>query len=75
MTSRTRLAVGGVGNYTRELVGRTSCTRPGEYDGLRYCGDSVHVAARAMDKCGGYAGRDGVYKYLVTPACLQAQLR
>jgi hypothetical protein len=30
--------------------------------------------AREFDKCGGFAGRDGAYKYQVTPACLQNQL-
>ena len=62
-------------DFAKEVYGRTSCARPGQYDGLRYCGDAVKEVARSIDKCGGYAGRDGVYKYLVTPACLQAQLR
>lgn len=67
--------LGPTADYSRELVGRTACTRPSDFDGLRYCGDSVQAVATAIDKCGGFAGRDGVYKYLVTPACLQKQLR
>lgn len=62
-------------NFTRELVGRTACVRPGQYDGLKYCGDRVQQVATTLDKCGGYAARDGVYKYHVTPICLQQQLR
>lgn len=67
--------VGNSSNFTREVFGRTSCARPGQYDGLRYCGDKVQAVGRSIDKCGGYAGRDGVYKYLMTPTCLQQQLR
>jgi hypothetical protein len=69
------LYLGGAGNYSRELVGRTACPRTSDYDGLRYCGDRVQAVATEIDKCGGYAGRDGAYKYMVTPACLQKQLR
>jgi hypothetical protein len=69
------LYLGGAGNYSRELVGRTACPRTSDYDGLRYCGDRVQAVATEIDKCGGYAGRDGAYKYMVTPACLQQQLR
>ena len=69
------LYLGGHADYTRELVGRTSCQRPGDYDGLRYCGDRVQAVATELDKCGGYADTDGVYKYQVTPVCLLQQLR
>jgi hypothetical protein len=48
--------------------------QPGKLDGIRYCGDAVAATAHETDKCGGMAGRDGVYKYHTTPVCLQQQL-
>ena len=33
------------------------------------------IIGRSIDKCGGYAGKDGVYKYHVAPVCLLQQLR
>lgn len=34
-----------------------------------------NIAGRSIDKCGGYASRDGIYKYHVAPTCLLQQLR
>lgn len=36
-------SAGHSGNYTKELYGRTSCVRPGQYNGLLYCGDAVRT--------------------------------
>lgn len=50
------------------------CPVNGEQDGVLYCGDEVPVVAALMDKCGGYADKEGRYKYHVPPVCLIDQL-
>eukprot|EP01038_Epipyxis_sp_PR26KG_P009836 gene9836-13230_t len=56
------------------LIGRTTCRIPGKNDGIEYCGDVIPLLGKSFDKCGGYGGTDGIYRYYVPPVCLLHQL-
>lgn len=65
----------GSSNYTKDAIGRTTCSLPGRYDGIQYCGNVLDRIGKEVDKCGGHADyMGGVYKYHTLPVCLLDQI-